>query len=403
MVHPAIVIPAFKKGGALKRLLHSLARADYPEDIKVKLVISLEKNATPEVKNIAAGFRAENLDITIIHREEQLGLRRHILACGDLSLKYGAIILLEDDLVVDRYFYLYAYQAIKYYYSNPLVAGIALYAWERNEHSLLPFRPMLNGLSTYPMQVPCSLGQCWTSEHWVAFRRWYKNNENIDFYSIPNLPNTVCRWPETSWKKYFFAYLVEKNLFFVYPYVSYTTNPPSPGGTNVSSDEELHQVNMAIHNRPVPQLTFCNLENPEVAYDAFMEPCGSYVYRELGIDKSKVEIDIQGSKPQSMIKNKELVLTSRATYRGIRQYPLSFRPVELNLEFEGLPSNVALTLSKSSDVRYNISGRLLIDLYGYYSGLSLRSARFSWLVTKEFPRLSFESIKRRILKRVNIK
>jgi hypothetical protein len=78
------------------------------------------------------------------------------------------VVVLEDDLVVDRYYYLYASCALQHYRCDDRVAGIALYAPEYNEYASLPFAPMANGYSTYPMQMPCSWGQCWTREQWLS-------------------------------------------------------------------------------------------------------------------------------------------------------------------------------------------------------------------------------------------
>jgi len=132
---PAIVVPAFARAAALDRLLASLARAHYP-DGGVHLVISLDGGATPDVVACARAFEFPAGTAEVVEREHRLGLREHILWCGDQTERFGSVIVLEDDLLVDPWFYVYAQHALAEYDGEEAIAGIALFAPKYVENKL---------------------------------------------------------------------------------------------------------------------------------------------------------------------------------------------------------------------------------------------------------------------------
>src|SRR4051812_782733 len=97
--NPAIVISAYNQPASLSRLLASVESAIYTA-ADIPLIISIDKSDEPEVRAIAEAFHWKHGDKRIILHEAPLGLKQHILSCGNLSLVYGAILLLEDDLLV---------------------------------------------------------------------------------------------------------------------------------------------------------------------------------------------------------------------------------------------------------------------------------------------------------------
>ena len=76
----AIVVVAFNRPNSLIKLLSSLEKAFYTEVVK-----------------IANDFVWSYGDKIIIDHKKNLGLKKHILSCGDLTDKYDSVIILEDD------------------------------------------------------------------------------------------------------------------------------------------------------------------------------------------------------------------------------------------------------------------------------------------------------------------
>ena len=393
--NPVIVVPAYQREKSLERLLNSLLAADLSDCPKI--VISIEGNAPSEVMVVAEAFAAKVSLCDVRQQPARLGLRQHILACGDLALEYGSVIVLEDDLWVDRHFYRYATSALAFYEGQPKIAGIALYGPQLNEYAGLPFSPMNNGYSTYFMQIPCSWGQAWSADQWQAFRNWYDQASEPDVQNVRTLPQNVKDWPESSWKKYFAAYMVLADQTFVYPYLAYSTNCSDPNGTHIQAGSDRFQVPLSAQGRPMEALDFCPSCDDLVAYDPFYEAVGASVFEDLELDPEDIEVDTYGSKPVELLQEKRLVLTSRpvATEDIHRSHPLAFRPVESNLGFQTSGHHRGgLHIVESTRLRERGSPPSL-DQISYFFDINMRSLRTLLKVLLALPGTLADRIKTR--------
>ena len=122
----AIVVIAYNRVLPLKRLLGSLARADYPKDSDIPLIISIDKSDNEEVLQAAEAFSWEHGEKRIITHEKRLGLKKHVLECGNHSRQYGSVILLEDDLFIMRDFYHYTRAALDFVKADKRIGGVSL-------------------------------------------------------------------------------------------------------------------------------------------------------------------------------------------------------------------------------------------------------------------------------------
>lgn len=384
-MNPAIVVIAFNRPSALRRMLHTLDNADYT--CVPHLVISLEGGAPVEVVDVATEFSSDKFQIHLIRRQVRLGLREHVLACGDLSEEYGSVIILEDDILVDRYFYHYASEALKFYEFEECVAGVSLYSYELNEFCGLPFNAMRNGYSTYFMQVVSSWGQCWSFAQWKAFKSWYRGKDRDAIRAIDKLPEAVKSWPETSWKKYFHGYIVQSKKYFVYPYESYSTNCSDEGGTHIKGQSNIFQICMSSPVRPVPNFLFCPVGNHEVVYDSFMEPIGDFVWRALDLSSGDVEMDIQGSKPKFLLEKRRYAVTPRSSKSSIAGYRFNYRPVETNLLFP-VPVNAGqFNLCLSSSLCPQPNHNHSANRFSYYAKIQLLSRGVLLAIFRTLPSL----------------
>jgi hypothetical protein len=391
--NPVVIVPAFKREESLERLLSSLLAADLGACPGV--IISLEGGASQTVVAVANDFASRSSLFEVRQQPTNLGLRNHILACGDCALEYGSVIVLEDDLWVDRHFYSYAVAALEFYEGHSEIAGCALYAPGLNEYLGLPFSPMNNGHSTYLMQVPCSWGQVWTADQWQDFRNWYDQASEQDIQALQRLPQNVKDWPESSWKKYFAAYMVLTDRNFIYPYHAYSTSCCDPDGTHIPTGSNRFQVPLSAQQRPLEPLRFCPADDDLVAYDAFFEAAGSSVFEDLGMDRQEIEIDAYGLKPIELLQTKQYAITSRPVLKQtIRQsYPLVFRPVEANLGFRtGGFHQGELHVVESAHLRDAESSPSLHQL-SYFFGFNMQSLRHLQKILKALPGVLVSRIK----------
>jgi len=339
---PAIVVAAYNRAASLSRLLASLSNAFYTKN--TKLIISIDKSNNDDVLEIASEFLWQHGEKEIIAHKKNLGLRKHILKCGDLTNLYESVVILEDDLYVSPYFYQYASHAINYYQDEKSVAGVSLYSNSFNHTAQLPFTPLLDGHDIYFMQLAASWGQAWTRSQWGLFKAWYDQEPIL--IDIKDIPKNILEWPETSWLKYFNAYLILKNKFFVFPRQSFTTNF-SDTGTHHKNISSLFQVPLSYGNH---SSSFSDFSSSSAKYDSYCEILPDCI-NTLTDNLSKINycLDIYGEKPINSLL--EYVITSKPCKSYIKSYGLQLKPPELNVLENIKGTNIVL--AKKSDIISN--------------------------------------------------
>ena len=219
----AIVVVAYSRPRETRRLIDSIVRGRFDGD-RVDLILSIDKSQNQQqVRDACADVMWEHGDYKILMKESRMGLRPHILSCGELTAQYDGVIVLEDDLTVTPDFYRYAKAAMEYYDQDPRVAQISLYAYGVNEFISRPFYPAKTQHDVYAMQVTQSWGQCWSKRMWNDFKK-YPHYSNAVIVPREQIPDNVNKWKETSWKKNFTNYLADTDRYVIYPHSSYTTN-----------------------------------------------------------------------------------------------------------------------------------------------------------------------------------
>ncbi|OWY26123.1 hypothetical protein C7N43_36385 [Sphingobacteriales bacterium UPWRP_1] len=345
---PAIVVPAYNRPACLQRLLQGIAAANYPhqETLPVPLVISIDHSPHNEqVIAIAQGFEWRFGPKEVILQQQHLGLKQHILTCGQLTRQYGSIILLEDDLQVSPWYYHYAQRAIEFYEPCEQIAGISLYHYEIAENGFYPFIPLDDGSDVYFMQVASSWGQAWTARHWQYFEHWL--NQNPVFDQQNNLyPNYLRQWSEHSWKKYFIAYLIHSGRYFVFPRLSLTTNSGEPGTNSITKG--LFQVPLQQAQRAY---RFVTLNSATAVYDASFELLPQSLSRLASfIENYDYTVDLYGTKTPQQITT-PFVLTTRPVNRAALYFGQEMVPNVLNIICN--TKGVAIKMAATTDVVYS--------------------------------------------------
>ncbi|MCR5357750.1 MAG: hypothetical protein K6E63_10170, partial [Lachnospiraceae bacterium] len=241
----AIVVVAYNRVASLMRLLDSLTGAYYPEGVDVPLIISVDKSDSAAVEDVARDYVWEHGDKSVRLHETNLGLREHVLECGDISRDYDGVIVLEDDLYVSPSFYMYTLAAFSRTRMEKKIGGISLYSHRLNVHAREPFEAIDDGYDNYYMQFASSWGQAFTTAQWDGFRQWYDMHSQDDIAS-DDIPVNVSTWSDKSWLKYYIKYLVNTDKYFLYPRVSFTTNFGDEGEHMAGKDTVLNDLQVPL-------------------------------------------------------------------------------------------------------------------------------------------------------------
>lgn len=374
---PLIIIPCYRRLVSLQRLLGSILAASELSREPLNVLLSIDGGANDDVISFAKNFKNKNISSEVLHHSSNLGLRNHILWCGDQTEKYGSVIILEDDLMVDPQFYHYARAAVEHYKEDNNIAGIALYSPRLNEHANLPFEPLNDGTSGYFMQWACSWGQAWTAKQWQQFRQWYAHASHEKLNNALGVPNSVKQWSEQSWKKYFIQYLVETGKYFFYPHTSYSTNCADSGGAHLKGATNVLEVPFCLPNRVQDQFHFPNFNNSKVKYDAYWEISASMLTHLTAMPGDKICVDLYGKKETELVRQKEFVISSRPSRNPIKTFALKFKPIELNLTHSyQSPASQAIHYGKSEDLVFDQQDKTYFNLARFFSYFSLTSTKF---------------------------
>jgi hypothetical protein len=329
---PAIVVCAYNRPFALQRLLHSLHAAHYPTGEPVTLHISIDHDDTPAVEavqEVAEGFEWPYGPKQVELQARHLGLLGHFYASGELSCRYGQIILLEDDLLVGAPFYEYAWQALDAYRDDTRIAGVSLYSLWFNGYTHHPFNALPDNSDVFFLQIPYTQGQAFTQEQWERFTHWRAVGQHLNG-PLPGLHNMFLHFDAEDWFPMRTRYLADSGRTYVFPRQSLATGAGDPG-THFAQESLFFQVPLQNFKRDYRFLPF---DQAPAVYDAFFEILPERLNRLTPAFRDyDYCVDLNGTKARHNLTGK-YVLTSRPAHKAIRQFGRSMWPLEANLLYE---------------------------------------------------------------------
>lgn len=327
-IKPAIAVVAYDRCDSLLRLLKSIENAIFFDD-DIPLIISIDySDVNDKILQIADAFEWKHGRKRIVNHKRNLGLRKHILECGDYSLEYGAVIVLEDDLVVAPDFYNFAMKAQEFYCEDARIAGVALYSHEWNGYVRRRFIPVMTGGDVYFGQFSITWGQCWTKEQWSSFKEWYNAHQKLDQQS--NMPDNIWEWSVNSWGKYFVYYILDTNKNYVIPYRALSTCF-SEAGVHIKNISLDNQVRLFHGSK---EYEFVNFEDG-THYDIFFENMDLVEDLKKYTDGNKnICINLYGKKNNFQNNNDYVLTTQKRNDRLIKSFGLQMRPWEMNIYYD---------------------------------------------------------------------
>lgn len=347
-MNPAIAVPAFNRPDALARLLASLAAAEVPAATSLILVIDQpaeerHRRGQAEVLSLADAFVWPHGPKHLIIQPQPMGLVGNVFFAGALATEYGAIILLEDDLVVSRRFYGYAQQALSFYAAEPRLAGISLNTLWFNGFTHQPFIPLLDDGDVYFLQLSTPQGQVYTAAQWSHFTGWLASNGR-QATTTDNVHELFTTFPPDDWLAMKARYLAATKRYYVYPRESLTTNFGLPG-THFARSTALFQMPLQQFRR---EFRFISLDTAVAVYDGFYEMLPDRLSR-MATELSAVEfdVDLYATKAERHLRA-EYILTTRRCRQAAATFAREMRPLEANV-IAGVPGQ-GISLARRADV-----------------------------------------------------
>ena len=324
-----VVAIGYNRLESLQRLLESIENAEYGDD-QCTLIISLDNSGNIGIYQMAKDFQWSHGSKKVVLQEKRLGLKQHILKCGDYLNDFEAGAILEDDIIVSPAYYHFMKQAVDFYKDDPNIAGISLYTHLRNPIAKYPFEPHKTIYDTYFIQYAQSWGQIWIRERWIEFKKWMSENDS-SFNMIPRVPQNVCEWSEKSWLKYHIRYCVEKNKYFVYSYDAFSTCFAEVGEHCWLKQNAL-QVPMLLDSGKIYRFAPFNDKERAAFYDSYFERENLQV---SGIDiNQKVIFDLYGKKNINDYKARYFLSSQILDYKIVKAFGREMRPQEINIVYD---------------------------------------------------------------------
>lgn len=347
-MNPAIVIPAFSRVTSLERLLESVVAADVPAGTPLILAVDRpteerHRSGNAAVLELARRFPWPHGQKDVVIHPSPLGLVGNVFYCGELAEEYGAIILLEDDLVVSARFYDYACQATSFYGDDPRLAGISLNTLWFNGFTHQPFIPLLDDGDVFFLKLSTPQGQVYTAAQWAAFAGWMAAS-NTRVSAADEVHELFIPFPSDDWLATKAKYLAATNRYYVYPRESLTTNFGEPG-THFTQPTTLFQVPLQQFRQAY---RFQSFDAAVAVYDGFYELLPDRLDRLTDqLRGLSYDVDLYASKAPHQLRA-EYTVTTRRCRAPLQTFARQMRPLEANV-IAGI-SGDGISLARREDV-----------------------------------------------------
>ncbi|XP_038972326.1 uncharacterized protein LOC103708423 isoform X2 [Phoenix dactylifera] len=233
------------RASSLQRLLRSLENAYYLGD-EIPLNFNMDSKVDEETLKVVGSFEWKQGPTLTRRRIIQGGLIRAVSESWYPSSDNDFGLLLEDDIEVSPYYYLWIkYALLAYHYdpqvSLPELSSISLYTprlvevvKERPRWNATGFFKKIHPNTPYLHQLPCSWGAVFFPKHWREFYAYMGSRFTVDAKQNPvQIPRSRTNGWQASWKKFLIDMMYLRGYVSLYPnfpgQMSFSTNHMEPG------------------------------------------------------------------------------------------------------------------------------------------------------------------------------
>ncbi|KAL0460183.1 UNVERIFIED_CONTAM: hypothetical protein Slati_0645500 [Sesamum latifolium] len=259
---------------SLARLLKSLGNAYYLGD-EVPITFNMDSKVDAATLKLVNSFDWPHGPKILRRRIIQGGLIRAVSESWYPSSDDDFGLLLEDDIEVSPYYYLWIkYALLAYHYdpqvSLPELSSISLYTprlvevvKERPKWNATEYFKRIHPNTPYLHQLPCSWGAVFFPKHWREFYVYMNMRFTEDAKQNPvQIPKSRTNGWQASWKKFLIDMMYLRGYVSLYPnfpnQASFSTNHMEPGA-HISAKDNVVRHDKADFEVPLLSQDFRTL------------------------------------------------------------------------------------------------------------------------------------------------
>ncbi|KAL5990612.1 hypothetical protein ACLOJK_011515 [Asimina triloba] len=259
---------------SLQRLLKSLNEAYYLGD-EIPLTFNMDSRVDEKTIKLVSSFEWPHGPKTLRRRIIQGGLIRAVSESWYPSSNDDFGLLLEDDIELSPYYYLWIkYSLLAYHYDPqialPELASISLYTprivevvKERPKWNATDFFRTKHPNTPYLHQLPCSWGAVFFPKQWREFYVYMNMRFTEDAKQNPvQIPKSRTNGWQASWKKFLIDMMYLRGYVSLYPNFpmqqSFSTNHMEPGA-HISAKDNVVRHDKADFEVPLLKDDFMRL------------------------------------------------------------------------------------------------------------------------------------------------
>ena len=259
MYYSPVIVFAYNRVGHLTKTINSLKKniyanqttliiyLDYPKSKEVMHDYLLVKNFCKKIK----GFKKKKL----ILRKKNFGLSKNIISALNLEIqKYKSLIILEDDMVCDKYFLKYMNFFLDAYKNDTKIASIHGYNYPLKDKKKLNNFFFLKGADCWGWGTWSTKWKIYSSNTNLLLKKIKKHNLIRDFnfnnsYDYYKMLNDKLIKKNNSWAINWYASAFLKNKLTLYPKYSLIQNI-GMDGTGIHSYQS-NKFKVKLRNKPL--------------------------------------------------------------------------------------------------------------------------------------------------------
>ncbi|KAG8387658.1 hypothetical protein BUALT_Bualt02G0044300 [Buddleja alternifolia] len=258
---------------SLTRLLKSLSDAYYLGD-EVPITFNMDSKVDEATLKLVNSFDWPHGPKILRRRIIQGGLIRAVSESWYPSSDDDFGLLLEDDIEVSPYYYLWIKYAILAYHYDPQISlpelsSISLYTprlvevvKERPKWNATEFFKRIHPNTPYLHQLPCSWGAVFFPKHWREFYVYMNMRFTEDAKQNPvQIPKSRTNGWQASWKKFLIDMMYLRGYVSLYPnfpnQASFSTNHMEPGA-HISAKDNIVKHDKSDFEVPLLKQDFRN-------------------------------------------------------------------------------------------------------------------------------------------------